>query len=79
MTQKTISLNEKAYKILKSLKKKNESYSELVIRLLSTQESTFNDPLLEYAGIFSEDDDLWDEIEKIIKQHRENHLINEIQ
>jgi predicted CopG family antitoxin len=79
MTQKTISLNEKAYKVLKKLKKENESYSELIIRLCSMQESSFNDPLLEYAGIFGENEDLWDEIEKIIKQYRENHLTNEIE
>ena len=77
MTQKTISLNEKSYKLLKKLKKKNESYSDLIIRLCGTQNPSQNDPLLEYAGIFSEDKEFWEEIEKIIKDHRESNLTSD--
>lgn len=33
MTQKTISLNEKAYKVLRKFKGNKESYSDLIIRL----------------------------------------------
>jgi predicted CopG family antitoxin len=35
MTYKTISLNEKAYLLLKKAKKEKESYSDTVIRVLS--------------------------------------------
>jgi len=79
MTQKTISLNENSYKILKKLKKKNESYSDLIIRLCNLQDPSLNDPLLEYSGIFSEDEDLWEKIEEAINNHRNSHLTSEIQ
>jgi len=78
MTQKTISLNEKTFRMLKKLKKENESYSDLIMRLIKLQDPFTNDPLLEFAGLFSEDTDLWDEIEKTIKDHRNNHLTNEL-
>lgn len=77
--RKTISLNEKSYKILKKLKKKNESYSELIIRLCNLQDPSLNDPLLEHSGIFSEDDDLWEKIEETIRNHRNSHLTSKIQ
>lgn len=35
MTYKTVSLNEKAYSLLKKAKKENESFSDTVIRILS--------------------------------------------
>ena len=78
MTQKTISLNEKSYNLLKKLKKENESYSDLITRLCNMQNPSQSDPLLEYAGIFSEDKELWEEIEKIIKDHRDTHLTSDI-
>lgn len=78
MTQKTISLNEKSYKILKKLKKKKESYSDLIIRLCNLQDPSLIDPLLEYSGIFSEDENLWEKIEETIKNHRNSHLTSEI-
>ena len=79
MTQKTISLNEKSYKILKKLKKRYEFYSDLITRLCNLQDPSLNDPLLEYSGIFSEDADLWEEIEETIRNHRNSHLTSEIQ
>lgn len=78
MTQKTISLNEKSYKMLKKLKKRHESYSDLIIRLCETLDPSKNDPLLEYAGIFSDDNELWTEIENTIKSHRESHTTEEL-
>jgi len=78
MTQKTISLNEKTYNMLKKLKRENETYSDLITRLCKLQDPSSNDPLLEYSGLFSEDPELWDEIEKVIKDHRKSHLTSEI-
>jgi len=77
MTQKTISLNENSYRVLKKLKKKNETYSELIIRLCNLQNPVLNDPLLEFSGIFSEDNEFWEEIENFIRNHRKSHLTNE--
>ena len=74
MVQKTISLNEKSYKLLKKIKNEKESYSDLIIRLCKMQNPSQSDPLLEYAGIFSESKELWDTIEKIIKEHRDTNL-----
>ena len=79
MTQKTISLNEKSYKMLKRLKKENESYSDLIIRLCSMQDPFLKDPLLEFSGIFSDDNDLWEEIESLIKTYRSSYLANNIE
>ena len=79
MTQKTISLNEKSYRMLKKLKRENESFSDLIMRLCETQDPTKSDPLLEYVGIFSEDEKLWGDIEDIIKAHRDSHLTDEIE
>ncbi len=79
MTQKTISLNEKSYKLLSKLKKKNESYSELIMRLCALQDPSQYDPLLEFRGILRENGDLWKDIEKLIKQNRYEHLIDEIE
>jgi predicted CopG family antitoxin len=78
MTQKTISLNEKSYNILKKMKKKGESYSDLIIRLCNICHPSKNDPLLEYAGIFNEDEEFWNKIADIVKDYREQHLTNEI-
>jgi len=79
MTQKTISLNEKSYRMLRKLKKENESYSDLIIRLCSMQDPFLKDPLLEFSGIFSADNDLWEEIENLIKSYRSSYLINNIE
>lgn len=79
MTQKTISLDEKSYKMLKKLKKENESYSDLIIRLCSMQDPFLLDPLLDFSGIFSDDNELWEEIEKLIKSNRASYLTNNIE
>ncbi|MCJ7651420.1 MAG: hypothetical protein MUP85_22660 [Candidatus Lokiarchaeota archaeon] len=77
MTQRTISLNENSYRELKKLKKKSETYSDLIVRLCNLQNPVLNDPLLEFSGIFSEDEELWEEIENFIQNHRQSHLTNE--
>ena len=41
--------------------------------------SSKSDPLLEYAGIFNGDDDLWEKIENTIKEHRESHNTDELE
>ena len=78
MTQKTISLNEKAYKKMKKLKKEGESYSDLVLRLCSSKEqSDEEDILLKLIGAFKEDSDYWEKVEKQILASRTSHLTEE--
>ncbi len=78
MTRKTISLNEKAYKWLRKFKKEKESYSELIIRLCITQENEEKeDILLKYMGVFKDNSEYWEKIEKKIENERNRHLIIE--
>ncbi|TFG01751.1 MAG: hypothetical protein EU540_02990 [Promethearchaeota archaeon] len=78
MTQKTISLNEKAYKILRKFKKDKESYSDLIIRLCDVQEKKENeDILLKYIGVFKDNSDYWEQVEKEIQKERDLHLTSE--
>ncbi len=52
MTYKTVSLNEKAFALLRNAKKENESYSEVIIRILNKPDlSTF----LSLAGSLKND------------------------
>ena len=78
MTHKTISLNEKAYNRLRKFKKGKESYSNLIIRLCDTQENEEKeDILLKYVGLFKDNSDDWEKVEKEIQKERDRHLISE--
>lgn len=78
MTQKTISLNEKAYRILRKFKKNKESYSDLIIRLCEVQEKEEReDILLKYMGVFKDNSDYWEQVEKEIQKERNRHLTSE--
>jgi predicted CopG family antitoxin len=78
MTQRTISLNEKAYTMLKKAKQEAESYSEAIIRLVKeTEESSRGDILLKLAGSFKENADEWKRIESEITDSRGRHLTSE--
>ncbi|MHA1672990.1 MAG: antitoxin VapB family protein [Promethearchaeota archaeon] len=66
MTQKTISLSEPAYKNLKKLKKVNESFSQLILRLTQSHNPTTLNNLF---GIGKQDED-WEEIQKSIQKNR---------
>jgi predicted CopG family antitoxin len=76
MAHKTISLNKESYRILKKLKRDYETYSDLIIRLFGRKKSVMADPLLEYAGVFS-DDDFWKDFENIIQEQRNSNLSQE--
>ena len=76
MTQKTISLTEKAYKLLKKEKGKDESFSQLIERLILKKEN----PWLKMQNQF--DPELWEGLtEKLAKKREENltgfRLIND--
>jgi predicted CopG family antitoxin len=68
MTQKTISLSEKAYGLLKSEKKEGESFSEVIERLLSQKDN----PWLTMQNQF--DQELWEGLKEKISKIREENL-----
>ena len=70
---KVISLSEEAYKILKKLKKSEESFSDVIIRIIKGSEVK---PLTEYAGKWVGND--IDEIFKNILSERELSKTREI-
>lgn len=71
MVQKTISLTPETYKRLKTKKKPNESFSELVDRLLDFKMNLNNKKdFKSFAGVLAEDDE-WDDIENILEKARQ--------
>ncbi len=80
---KTISLPEEIYKALKHRKKKNETFAQLIQRLMGEEflASKRKETLLSFVGVFAEDDE-WDEIEKQLafnrsQIRRSTRLLNE--
>jgi predicted CopG family antitoxin len=63
----TITISEEAYQALLSLKQKNETLSDVIMRITEKR------PLTEVAGIMSEEET--DRIEKSIKELREKSRI----
>jgi predicted CopG family antitoxin len=71
MVQKTISLTPETYIRLKMKKKPNESFSELVDRLLGNKkDTTENEDFKSFAGVLAADDE-WDTIENILETARQ--------
>jgi predicted CopG family antitoxin len=72
MTQKTLSLPADVYERLKRMRENDESYGDLVMRLINEHEKKTEGLSIEsFAGSLSdEDSEDWGEIEKIIYQKR---------
>lgn len=68
MTQKTISLPEDIYLALKKLKRKEESFAELIARLVQEKQTNENN-MEKLAGCLKEDDE-WDQILEDIYEDR---------
>jgi predicted CopG family antitoxin len=68
MTEKTISLPEDVYEKLKAEKRGNESFAQLILRLLKQEKNKTS--IEQLAGIFEEDSSEWEEIEKKIYNDR---------
>ncbi len=68
MTQKTISLSERAYKLLKREKKDKESFSKVIERLISKK----GNPWLVLEKQF--DPEMWDGLLEKIREMREGNL-----
>ena len=79
MTQKTISLPEELYDRLKTKKKKNETFPELIQRLLLEEEKNKMDRNIDdLEGAFGDASEEWDSIEKEIYQDRLRHKTRKI-
>ncbi len=68
MTQKTISLSERVFKLLKKEKREGESFSNLIERLLSKKKN----PWLMMQKKF--DLELWEGLEEKLTKMREENL-----
>jgi predicted CopG family antitoxin len=71
---KVISLSEKAYETLKSMKKSGESFSDVVLRVASKENKR---SILEFAGTWKGDD--IDEVFSIVLTDREQSKSREIE
>ena len=72
MTSKMISIRDDIYKNLKKLKGPNESFSELIERLMANQ---WKDPLKHFGIAKNLSDDVLDEFEKAVKEGKKKDAI----
>jgi predicted CopG family antitoxin len=76
MNQKTISLPEDIYLVLKKLKRKEESFADLIARLIQEKQTKENN-LEKLAGSLKEDNE-WDQIlEDIYEDRKKPARLNE--
>ena len=68
MNQKTISLSERVYKLLKKEKKENESFSDVIERIISKKEN----PWIKMQNKF--DPELFNGLKERIRKMREEDL-----
>ena len=68
MTQKTISLSERAYNLLKNEKREGESFSRVIERIISKKDN----PWLLMQNKF--DPELWEGLKENVKKIREKNL-----
>ena len=72
MAHKTITISEKAYNSLKSLKKKNESFTDVILRITSSRKQ--KEDLIAWLNARSPSDDLIDSIDSVYKNRSEIEL-----
>ncbi|MEM2131412.1 MAG: antitoxin VapB family protein [Candidatus Woesearchaeota archaeon] len=70
---KVISLSDDAYELLKSLKDKGESFSEVVRKIANRKKH-----LYEFAGILKDQNEEWEKISKIIYEDRKRSKLKEV-
>lgn len=76
MTQKTLSLPEDLYDRLKEKKGKNETFPELIKRLIDEEEKrSKSHQIKDLDGAFGDESEEWDKIEKIIYEERSEKKI----
>ncbi len=68
MTYETIDISEDVFKKLIKMKHENETFSDVIRRLISKNEKL--NSIEEFAGIFEEDSEEWENIEKKLYEDR---------
>ena len=71
---KVVSLSNEAYEKLKALKR-NMSFSETIIEIIGKKEKK---SLMDFFGIWKEDDEYWKDFKKKIREDREKSKLREI-
>jgi predicted CopG family antitoxin len=66
MAHKTITISEEAYNLLKSIKKDNESFTEVIKRICEPKKRKKD--FLEWLGKINDSSDLADAIESVIAE-----------
>lgn len=66
MTYKTIEVSEEAYRVLNSLKKENETFTDVILRISKKNRSIAQ--LLEWLNQEKDFDDLADSIEQVYNE-----------
>ncbi len=70
-TQKTLSIPEELYDKLKKKKKKNETFPDLIQKLISEyDQQEKNHSIMDLAGAIDDDSDEWESIEKTLYDDR---------
>ncbi len=74
MTHRTINLPENIYNQLEELKKKGETISEVISRLIKKKSP--NKSIKKFAGIFQNSSDEWETLEKTLYEDRLRNVDN---
>ena len=67
MTDKSIDISEELYYKIKKLKRKDESVSSFILRLIDNEKKK---SIEDFMGVFEKDSKEWEEIEKILYEDR---------
>ena len=74
MTRKTLTISEQAYNTLARVKGKNESFTEVILRLTGKRGKRTKGTLLEYIRSIAPNNQLADSIEKVLEKRNRIHL-----
>src|SRR6266540_3215834 len=74
MTRKTLTISEQAYNTLARVKGKNESFTEVILRLTGKRVKRTKGDLLEYIRSIAPNNQLADSIEKVLEKRNRIHL-----
>ena len=72
MPHKTITISEEAYNLLKENKRENESFTEVIKRILTRKKN--KEDLLEWLSSKRDLADLADSIESVLDERKDIHL-----
>ncbi len=78
MGSMNISIKEEAYNLLKSLKHSNQSFSEVIIELVSDKKKGSSKDIMKFAGILKDcGDEYWEDVKREIYDSRKRSRIRD--